>query len=410
MSHFDEAFFNAPAMLTFSDADHPEVDGKVSLLIKGQGTLALKNPSTRSFYINLVAGENTLSFQINEKEARLYLMENGSEKLIETYDVRMIQPEDAKYWYSFDSLSKVIKFGMGEVRNDLKMLTQQLEIDWLEKVEAFHISSTAIPTELYRDPIVYDPSLLVKPTDDITIDDIAYNNYIVPANLTPSCQALYANISGKNFNLNTSDFPDFVDAIEASIKNPAGWCYQELAKKATEFGEDNPDETYLRITLGANQGDSPGIPFVLEIWPPGHYSPIHNHANANAVIRVLHGEITVKLFPMLSKYHEQPFKQKVFRKDDVTWISPRYNQTHQLVNVNKSGPTCITIQCYLYGEDNHQHYKYFDYLGEDGKIAQFTPNSDASYLEFKEIMRKEWMAEKDTIFAPQASEKATLTN
>lgn len=35
-----------------------------------------------------------------------------------------------------------------------------------------------------------------------------------------------------------------------------------------------------------------GIPFVLEIWPAGHNSPIHNHGNAYGIVRVLHGDIT----------------------------------------------------------------------------------------------------------------------
>ncbi len=35
-----------------------------------------------------------------------------------------------------------------------------------------------------------------------------------------------------------------------------------------------------------------GIPFVLEIWPAGHSSPIHNHGNAYGIVRMLHGDIT----------------------------------------------------------------------------------------------------------------------
>jgi hypothetical protein len=38
--------------------------------------------------------------------------------------------------------------------------------------------------------------------------------------------------------------------------------------------------------LGYNLGDSPGVPYVLEIWPVGHYSPIQDHGDANAAIKV----------------------------------------------------------------------------------------------------------------------------
>lgn len=44
--------------------------------------------------------------------------------------------------------------------------------------------------------------------------------------------------------------------------------------------------TYLRITLGQSLGNSPGQPYVVEIWPPGHYSSIHDHGDACAVIKV----------------------------------------------------------------------------------------------------------------------------
>ena len=159
--------------------------------------------------------------------------------------------------------------------------------------------------------------------------------------------------------------------------------------KANEFGDHNVEETYLRITMGVEQGDSPGIPYVMEIWPPGHSSPIHNHAGANAIIRVLSGEITVFLYSMLSRFHQVPFAQQIFRKDAVTWISPELNQVHKLYNHNKEGPTCITIQCYMYSDSNTTHYEYFDYISGDS-IEPFTPNSDMGFLEFKALMKEEW--------------------
>lgn len=39
--------------------------------------------------------------------------------------------------------------------------------------------------------------------------------------------------------------------------------------------------------LQCRQGDSPGVPYVLEIWPAGHFSPIHDHGDSNAVIKVV---------------------------------------------------------------------------------------------------------------------------
>jgi len=130
----------------------------------------------------------------------------------------------------------------------------------------------------------------------------------------------------EKFVLDTPDFPDFTQAIEYSIRTPGKWCYQKLLDKSREFNPDkpNPLETYLRITLGQNNGESPGIPYVMEIWPVGHYSPIHSHANANAIIRVLNGEIHVNLYPFLCGDSDgvAPFGFGSFKKGDITWITP----------------------------------------------------------------------------------------
>jgi hypothetical protein len=228
------------------------------------------------------------------------------------------------------------------------------------------------------------------------MDDIASGTYVPKANLSLTSQKLYDCISGKNFVLNTPDFPNFTEAIEYSINTPGKWCYECLKQKATEFDKDKPnyDETYLRITLGENNGESPGIPYVMEIWPIGHYSPIHNHGNASAIIRVLNGTINVCLFPFLSGDAIEPFAISDFKKDDITWISPSLNQVHQLKNLDTNTETCITIQCYMYENENNLHYDYFDYLDSNGNKNQFEPNSDMDFIEFKNTIKNEWQQYK----------------
>jgi len=401
MSHHDESFALAPDILSFEQNAKDQLDGKVKLIILGQGALAVKNTRSNHFTIHFAADENKLSFHINKKEAKFTLYKDDIILRELVYpNIKLDIDESAIYWFSIDGLSNTIKYGVGEVRESLTLIELKFDESWLSNepetleswllnVDTLCISEGLEPIELYKDPIVYDPSLKIISADQVSIEDIARNNYVTPSDLTPGCQKLYNNISGANFSLNTSDFPDFVDAIEHSIRTEGLWCHEKLLSKSKEFGEESLEETYLRITLGANQGESPGIPYVVEIWPPGHYSPIHDHGGANAIIRVLHGEINVNLYPMLSSLHTDPFMSDIFRKDDITWISPRYNQFHKLENTNRSGPSCITIQCYLYGDKDTTHYRYFDYLNEK-EINLFTPNSDADYITFKSIIREEW--------------------
>jgi hypothetical protein len=252
-----------------------------------------------------------------------------------------------------------------------------------------------------KDPVAFQIPLTVKKMDELTLEDIAGTAAMPIANLPGICQKLYSCIAGRNFRVDTPDFPDFADAIEYSIRTPGLWCNKKLVEKSREFNPDKPDmrETYLRITLGANNGESPGIPYVMEIWPAGHYSPIHSHAGASAIIRVLSGEINVSLYPFLcaEKDGVAPFGVKTFMKDDVAWITPTLNQTHQLRNLDTNSTACITIQCYMYMENDRRHYDYFDYLDADGAQKPYEPDSDMDFLEFKRVIRDEWATRKGAV-------------
>jgi predicted metal-dependent enzyme (double-stranded beta helix superfamily) len=407
MSYHNQVFHNVPqkSVLTARPNAESRTTEKVELIVKGQGIVCFVLQQREPFAWIITNPSNPrqgLKLEIEECKALLYELQDGEWSMIREWEeegVGLDLDDDCRYWYSLDWINRRIRYGKGEMRQQAILVSYDLPsgpdtdhdpFTWIACVEYVERSpSFNENTEVWRDPFTIEPALFVVGTDKITMDDVALNNATVPANLTPAGQVLYANISGSNFQLNTPGFPDFVNAIEASIRNPQGWCYKKLKEKADEFGEHNEEETYLRITMGVNQGDSPGIPYVMEIWPAGHYSPIHNHSGADAVIRVLSGEINVKLFTMLSKYHETPFAEQIFQKDDVTWISAELNQTHQLLNSNRSGSACITIQCYMYGEQDTTHYEYFDYISGD-EIKQFAPNSDMDFLKFKETMKREW--------------------
>lgn len=312
----------------------------------------------------------------------------------------LIPAKNVFYWVSLDSQHQAIKFGIGEARPETvkfayNLLTDSPNLQEPESYKKFFESLSTIknisnikPIKLLRDPIINPVPLKIKRIDELTMDDIAEYKYMPNAFLTQTNQQLFNCISGKNFVLDDDYFPDFSKAIQHSIVTKGCWCNKKIKEKSTEFNPDNPNinETYLRITLGRNSGESPGIPYVMEIWPSNNYSPIHSHADSNAVIRVLHGSINVTLFPFLGA--TEPFGNSDFEKDDITWLSPELNQIHQLRN--NTDDVCITIQCYMYGLDNSKHYDYFDYLDDNKNIVQYEPDSDSDFVKFKEIIRTEW--------------------
>jgi hypothetical protein len=131
-----------------------------------------------------------------------------------------------------------------------------------------------------------DLSPYVISNQNISLLDLERGVYTTPANLPAACQTLYGNVAGPDITLDTPQFPDFSKAIQRSVSTEGLLGYKLLKAKSSEFGHEDFLGTYLRITLGYNLGDSPGVPYVLEIWPINHYSPIHDHGDANAVIKV----------------------------------------------------------------------------------------------------------------------------
>ena len=376
----------------------------IPLLVHGQGVVLFESTDNKTpciFFLKNKEKTHGLGIEFIEHKVRVFIVSSSEPKeLIDKENTRgLINKSGAYYWFSLDTHNKTLYGGVGEPRLDTVIYKYTFKEDVLSFLESLTLvefaTDTVKPLRLLRDPITSDVPLRVKDTDDLTMRDIASGAFLPKANLSPMAQKLYDCIVGKNFLLNDQEFPNFSDAIKQSINNPNGWCYKRLAEKATEFSkEPRPLETYLRITMGQNSGESPGVPYVMEIWPVGHYSPIHSHSAANAVIRVLHSSSQVELFPFLcdQKDSVEPFATENFMKDEVTWISPTLNQTHRLTNLAANTEPCITIQCYMYNEDDDAHYDYFDYLGDNGVKHQYMPDSDMDFIAFKELMREEWLS------------------
>jgi hypothetical protein len=387
--------------LVFSKKSDKKVT-EIILIIHGQGVFLFNTSEETSFTFYNSDKTDGLKVILNSTEFYVTRLSNSNQYKSQTKKGGLTSKSGAYYWFSLDSQNQCLQGGVGEPRIETMCYNYQFDHadklweankSFMESLVTICLSDTITPLKILKDPITKATALLIKGTDELTMDDVAGTEYLPSGALSTTSQILYNCVSGKKFTLNTPKFPNFTDAIEYSIKTPGMWCNTRLKEKATEFGnKPNPLETYLRITLGQNNGESPGIPYVMEIWPIGHYSPIHNHSSANAIIRVLNGSINVSLYPFLCDDPEsvQPFSVKNFNEGDITWITPNLNQVHMLRNLNTNKKTCITIQCYMYDETDTVHYDYFDYLRSDDSKNQYEPDSDMDFYDFKNKMMEEW--------------------
>lgn len=342
------------------------------------------------------------------------------------------EPGHQAYWLSFDRAHKCIKYGKGYHMEQTTLMKFTFPAD-KEKEEPGKeydklfgtkpklavlygfdantlsgkdgISDAEGAVALDRLPLTRNPPPKVKDSSLLSMFDHDEAQYTFSADLPGACQTLYHNVTGKFIDLEYTPpgqpKPKFklADAIAYSIRTKGKLLYNKLAEKEAQFG-------YLRVTLGNEGGDGPGIPYVLEIWPGGNGSPIHNHSNACAVIKVLHGSINVHVYNKLQNAvvmkeglgnvtptaaNEQHLLDVRLDKGDVTWISPFWYQAHKLQNpATDKGDFCATLQCYKYGDDDKLVWPYFDYLSNAGRIEEFAPDSDFSFINLRNLLIEEY--------------------
>jgi hypothetical protein len=381
---------------------------------RGQGTISITQRRPIPFELilsdsrSLNASRHILKLTVNVDRVTL---STPTRILTETNNskdtLHLTQSGSHQYWLSVHAYNLEVKYGQGEVRDVLTKLKWQMnETDRadLGELQYFHLILNKT-TDLqaitdFRDqidifigmqPVVHDPPLLIvprPPAGDVS-NTLGRPKYLIPSRIPLPNQQLYKDVT--DWELNDASFPDFVAAIEHSITEEDGWCNRMLKTKAEAaiFNQSDPKATYLRITMGSHQGFSPGVPYVLEIWPASHYSPIHKHSNSYGLIRLLTGKLNVKLYASLNVHDQVPFREALLETGNVTWLSPGLNQIHKISNpTDKVG---ITIQAYQYGETDRDHYEFFDYIKSNGKdIDGFFPRRDEDFITFKRIIQKEW--------------------
>ncbi|KIZ03934.1 hypothetical protein MNEG_4023 [Monoraphidium neglectum] len=273
-------------------------------------------------------------------------------------------------------------------------------------------------------PLVSDLPIKVLDSSKVTLaalDAPKEERYMFSADLPAACKVLYDNVAAgstpTSWALQLCIGVQLHLLLTAVCAVGADVVLDEKLAKAISHSIDK-DFGYLRITLGPEGGDGPGIPYVLEIWPGGSRSPIHNHGGVCAVIKVLRGSIEVALHnkiefmvpepgkedtsrhpnAQLEELKLEPLKVATLVKGDVTWMDKNWFQCHRLHNTSdQRGDFCATIQCYKYDDEDRVRWPGFDFLSQDRGIGFFDPESDMSYSEMRKKVLEEYKnGSKDT--------------
>jgi hypothetical protein len=183
----------------------------------------------------------TVVLTVNEHEAKLTV--NNVVLDVSTDPNHILQSDDGKWhthWLSIFKETRQVKYGIGETRLSFTIFNKDLaenDLPVIRELYYLHIklnnndrmladlgeSRTKFRFFIGKDPIVYDPPLIVVPQSDYTLEHAALHTAIAPSKLEKPCRDLYDSIA--NFTLNDDTFPDFVRAIKRSLKDPKGWCH-----------------------------------------------------------------------------------------------------------------------------------------------------------------------------------------
>ncbi|KAE8327221.1 RmlC-like cupin domain-containing protein [Aspergillus sergii] len=405
----------------------------IEMTIGGLGTIAVRSKTTGTLeFIVRSAGPDlpTLKLTVTAESCVLQMKDNdskpfrdipviefptepreseGPKKLPYIYYPK--QPESAYlnvqsktdptvYWISVDRSNKRFRYGQHLTNASLTYLEAHFDGDrpskqWMDQLKSTEIQQNGreIPTKDVRYdplPVTMDKPPLVISDEQVSLEDLDKYTRTTYANLPPGCQDLYHNIAGHNVSLESPSFPQLAQAIDYSCRDPKLVCGKILEEKKKKDEFHDKLKTYLRITVGNNLANSPGIPYVMEIWPPGHSSPIHDHGKASAVIKVLYGSIDCSWYDAVQdgRKPQQVGKTTKLSKGDVTWLGDKQFQIHKLQNSYKT--VCITLQCYQFEKSDKEHYEYFDFLDNSLHKDRFVPNSDSSYSKLVEELKIEW--------------------
>lgn len=165
------------------------------------------------------------------------------------------------------------------------------------------------------------------------------------------------------------------EAIRVSLNAPDGTLRQLLGMKAKRQGVKDARTTYIRVDCF---GKSVQSPCLLEIWPGGHYSPIHEHAGSTGLVKGVFGRVDIMLYESLSARPKEVALVSM-TADRCSWMSPEHFQAHKVFCPMAEHDFAATFHIYI--DTKSEFFRYRE-DAEPHRIAEFLTESDIAWGQF----------------------------
>jgi len=123
--------------------------------------------------------------------------------------------------------------------------------------------------------------------------------------------------------------------------------YTSNAEQWSRYAFADHSRGYTRNLVDEGNGKSN---LLVLVWTPGNGSPIHDHADAHCIMKVLQGRLKETRFQMPEAEHIAPknVKETVFERDEVTYMSDELG----LHKISNPDPKKVAVSLHLYTPQN----------------------------------------------------------
>ncbi|PVH96251.1 cysteine dioxygenase type I [Periconia macrospinosa] len=197
----------------------------------------------------------------------------------------------------------------------------------------------------------------------------------VPATTSNPFQKLVAslsNILGPSSGIDSSDVDEneLQRLMEQYTSNEEEW---------KQYFFPSPHMPYTRNLVDKGNGKSN---LLILVWSPGKGSPVHDHANAHCIMKILKGSLTETRFEWptvaLNQNETRPLKvisEKSYAQNEVTYMSDKLG----LHRISNPDPKNYAVSLHLYTPPNAAVYGcrvFNEKTGESSHIKRCTVYSE----------------------------------